>query len=190
MKRKFKWPINTKEMLGFHKWWTFMIEMLFTAKLTKHVRKWWEDLQQSFPDGYKATEESELDLHVLTCRDFHNSQRLISKVIQFLHSKREGEESNSVYARVITWAIKKGAVECICVLKWVQREKQKVLHQIAIIWLRWQSIRPFSGWQSRGGGESKGRWQWCTLTLIHFSWGQSTRPKCKSPAMCRTVQFT
>lgn len=34
-----------------------MIEMLFTAKLTKHVRKWWEDLQQSFPDGYKATEE-------------------------------------------------------------------------------------------------------------------------------------
>lgn len=45
--------------------------------------------------------------------------------------------------------------ECICVLTRVQREKQKVLHQTAIVWLRWQRASGHSPGESREEQEAR-----------------------------------
>lgn len=70
-------------------------------------------------------------------------------------------------------------------------EKNRRFYTRLLVWLRWQSIRPFSWWESRGAG-SKGWWQWCALTLTHCCVRQSTRakgwsPPCADPTVSRTT---
>ena len=85
------------------------------AKLTKQIRKWWKEGQNIHNGHNVATKENELDLYLLTWRDFYNCQRLISNVIQFLYSKWQGKKQWHLCLRDYM-GIKKGVVECIRVI--------------------------------------------------------------------------
>ena len=181
MKRKSKWPINIKEMLRFHEWWTFIIEMLFMAKLRRHLRECSRHTMDTRPlkrgswiyTCWHAGISTIVEIHIRSDR--------------FSYSKREGEESNSVCACVMVWVVKKGVGACICVLTWVQRKKQGSTPDCYHL-LVTDDDRASDSLMATVEREQKAGDQGSdALTFIHSSCGQSARPQGES---CRVQNTT